>query len=155
MNTLARTALLVSLSAMSFAAEMTIVDRPDASGRIDHYTANRQPLAPSPVVKLPVGAIRPTGWLKKQLQLQADGFHGHLTEISDFTTGFHAVSWDAAPPVAYLTHGYIEADNLGLLTGIKSDGSREFYPLPNLNPDGTTGYYPGFQPNEHYDGRLS
>jgi hypothetical protein len=84
MKTLNRTALLISLSAMSFAAEMTIVDRPDASGRIDHYSANRQPLTPSPAVKLPVGAVRPTGWLKKQLQLQADGFHGHLTEISDF-----------------------------------------------------------------------
>src|SRR5678815_4173735 len=76
-------AAVASLS-MSFAAEISIVDHPDPTGRIDHYTANRQPLTPSPAVKLPVGAVRPTGWLKKQLQLQADGFHGHLTEISDF-----------------------------------------------------------------------
>ncbi|HUS34748.1 MAG TPA: beta-L-arabinofuranosidase domain-containing protein [Verrucomicrobiae bacterium] len=73
----------VSLS-MSFGAEISIIDRPDPSGPINHYVANRQPLAPSPAAKLPVGAVRPTGWLKKQLQLQANGFHGHLTEISDF-----------------------------------------------------------------------
>ncbi|HEY6229094.1 MAG TPA: beta-L-arabinofuranosidase domain-containing protein [Verrucomicrobiae bacterium] len=74
----------VAVLSMSFAAEISIVDRPDPSGHIDHYTANRQPLEPSPAVKLPVGAVRPTGWLRKQLQLQADGFHGHLTEISDY-----------------------------------------------------------------------
>src|SRR5688572_1436372 len=76
--------VLVSFAASMSAAEISIVDRPDPSGRIDHYPANRQPLAPSPAAKLPVGAVRPTGWLKKQLKLQADGFHGHLTEISDF-----------------------------------------------------------------------
>src|SRR4051812_16673929 len=65
-------------------AEVTIIDRPDATNRYDHYVGNRSPLAPSPAVKLPVGAVRPAGWLKKQLQLQADGFHGHLTEISDY-----------------------------------------------------------------------
>lgn len=76
--------IAVASASMSFAAEISIVDRPDPSGPIHHYTGNRQPLAPSPAAKLPVGAVRPTGWLKKQLQLQANGFHGHLTEISDF-----------------------------------------------------------------------
>jgi DUF1680 family protein len=33
---------------------------------------------------LPVGAVQPRGWLRKQLELQAAGFHGHLTEISSF-----------------------------------------------------------------------
>src|SRR3954471_10403919 len=86
MKTFVQSALFVSVASfsMSLAAEISVVDRPDASGRIDHYVANRQPLEASPVAKLPVGAVRPTGWLKKQLQLQADGFHGHLTEISDF-----------------------------------------------------------------------
>jgi hypothetical protein len=74
----------LALASMSFSAEISVVDRPDPSGHIDHYIGNRQPLEPSPAVKLPVGAVRPTGWLRKQLQLQADGFHGHLTEISDY-----------------------------------------------------------------------
>lgn len=49
-----------------------------------HYATNKAPLQPSPLVKLPVGAVRPEGWLRKQLELQNAGFHGHLTEISRF-----------------------------------------------------------------------
>jgi len=28
--------------------------------------------------------LKPQGWVRRQLELQADGFHGHLTEISRF-----------------------------------------------------------------------
>lgn len=34
--------------------------------------------------KLPVGAVEPSGWLRRQLELQAAGFSGHLPEISGF-----------------------------------------------------------------------
>jgi hypothetical protein len=60
------------------------VDRPPARTRNAHYPGGREPLAPAPLVKLPVGAVAPRGWLRKQLQLQADGFHGRLGEISPF-----------------------------------------------------------------------
>jgi hypothetical protein len=46
------------------------------------YQGNRQPLIPSPLYKLPIGAIQPEGWLKTQLDYMADGFTGHLDEIS-------------------------------------------------------------------------
>jgi hypothetical protein len=62
----------------------TVTDRLPTSQRSTHYAGNREPLTPSPLVKLPVGAVRPDGWLKKQLELQAAGFHGRLTEISSF-----------------------------------------------------------------------
>lgn len=48
------------------------------------YAGNRAPLRPGPLLKLPIGAVRPSGWLERMLRLQADGFHGHLTEISEF-----------------------------------------------------------------------
>lgn len=41
---------------------------------------NRAPLAPQPFYALPVGAIRPAGWLRRQLQIQADGMGGRIDE---------------------------------------------------------------------------
>ncbi|HVJ80289.1 MAG TPA: beta-L-arabinofuranosidase domain-containing protein [Planctomycetia bacterium] len=66
------------------AAEVERVAKIPAEKRSPHYAGNRVPLVPSPLVKLPVGAVQPRGWLGKQLQLQNDGFHGHLGEISAF-----------------------------------------------------------------------
>jgi DUF1680 family protein len=60
------------------------VARPDATAKNRHYAGNREPLLASPLIKLPIGAIRPGGWLRRQLELQAAGFHGHLGEISRF-----------------------------------------------------------------------
>src|SRR5689334_18349974 len=38
-------------------------------------------LAPAPFAELPPGAVQPTGWLRRQLWLQAIGITGHLGEI--------------------------------------------------------------------------
>ncbi len=70
--------------AAAICGQVSVVDRPDPSGGISHYAANRAPLEPSPLVKPPIGAVRPAGWIKRILELQADGFHGRLTEISRF-----------------------------------------------------------------------
>lgn len=61
-----------------------VVPRPKAEPPNKFYVGNRAPLLPSPLVKLPIGAIEPQGWLRKELELEADGFTGHLTEISEF-----------------------------------------------------------------------
>jgi len=63
---------------------VSTVDIPAAGGENSFYVGNRAPLTPSPFRKLPVGAIKPDGWLRKQLELEAAGFIGHLTEISPF-----------------------------------------------------------------------
>jgi hypothetical protein len=78
--------IAVSLTACSALAadSVTVVSRPDTSGTNRFYVANRPPLQPSPLIGLPIGAVRPEGWLRRQLELQNAGFHGHLTEISAF-----------------------------------------------------------------------
>jgi hypothetical protein len=38
-------------------------------------------LAPTAFTELPLGHIRPTGWLRRQLRIQADGLSGHLDEF--------------------------------------------------------------------------
>ena len=65
-------------------ADVRVVDQPSTEVKNDFYVGNRPPLLPSPLIKLPIGAIEPAGWVRRQLELQADGFHGHLTEISNF-----------------------------------------------------------------------
>jgi hypothetical protein len=84
------TATIVTGLALSVAPQLDAadrvgaVDRPPTGATNAHYAGNREPLAPAPLIKLPVGAVEPRGWLRKQLELQAAGFHGHLGEISSF-----------------------------------------------------------------------
>lgn len=71
-----------SLSAAT--KEVAVVPHPPTASRNDYYAGYREPLLSTPLVELPVGAVAPHGWLRKQLELQAAGFHGHLGEISRF-----------------------------------------------------------------------
>jgi hypothetical protein len=74
----------LALGNLAMARDVTVVDRPDTRVPNRHYAGNQPPLRPSPFIKLPIRSIRPEGWLREQLKLQAAGFHGHLTEISGF-----------------------------------------------------------------------
>ena len=51
-----------------------------------YYTSNRSPLLPQYFDKLPVTAIKPGGWLRRQLELQRNGLTGNLGEISVWLT---------------------------------------------------------------------
>ena len=66
------------------AATVRVVPVPPTSATNDFYLGNAKPLAPNPLIKLPIGAVKPEGWLRRQLELQTDGFSGRLTEISRF-----------------------------------------------------------------------
>lgn len=46
-----------------------------------HYLQNKSPLVQKPYLELPLGAIRPRGWLHDQLVRMKKGMTGHLDEI--------------------------------------------------------------------------
>ena len=77
--------------------------------------ANGKGLAPSAFTMLPLGAIRPTGWMRRQLEVQAQGLSGHLDETwpdvgpNSGWLGGTGESWERGPyfldgllPMAYL-----------------------------------------------------
>lgn len=76
--------LLVCLAAFGCSDIIDVVSRPNTRAKNSFYVSNHPPLMKSPFIKLPVGAIKPQGWVKRQLQLEADGFTGCLLEISRF-----------------------------------------------------------------------
>ncbi|MFS2111051.1 beta-L-arabinofuranosidase domain-containing protein [Sphingomonas sp. Sphisp140] len=76
-----RRAFLGSTAAVAVAA----TGMPAAAGSAAPVIAaspppNRAPLAPQPFYPLPTGAVRPGGWLRRQLQIQADGMGGRIDE---------------------------------------------------------------------------
>jgi len=93
------------------------VERLPTEGGNSYYVGNRPPLSPSPLIKLPVGSVRPRGWLRHQLQLMADGMVGHLRELSSFCrddSGWLTLKsrgWEEAP---YWLKGF---GDLGYLLG--------------------------------------
>jgi uncharacterized protein len=76
---------------------------------------DRAPLMPGAFTLLPLGSIRPTGWLRAQLEIQANGLSGHLDETwpdvgpNSGWLGGAGESWERGPyyidglvPLAYL-----------------------------------------------------
>ncbi|HOK35860.1 MAG TPA: glycoside hydrolase family 127 protein [Paludibacteraceae bacterium] len=61
---------------------ISIVDRPEIQVVNKNYVQNRAPLLPLHCIKLPVGDVKPEGWLLEMLYRQKNGLNGHLGEIS-------------------------------------------------------------------------
>jgi len=96
-------------------AGVKIVQTPPQQAANRFYGGNRPPLLPNPLIKLPIGAVQPEGWIRHQLELMAKGFTGHLSEISTYCkikdnawvspNGRGEDGWEEVP---YWLRGYIE-----------------------------------------------
>ncbi|HPC99098.1 MAG TPA: glycoside hydrolase family 127 protein [Bacteroidales bacterium] len=79
-----------------------------------YYRNNPEPLIRNAYIKLPLGAVKPEGWLKRQLEIQAEGLTGHLDDfwpdlVNSAWRGGEGEAWERGPyyldglvPLAYL-----------------------------------------------------
>lgn len=106
---------------------------------------NRAPLQAAKFYPLPLGSVRPAGWLRDQLRIQADGLTGHLDEfwesLDPAKSGWRGASggesWERGPyyldglvPLAYLL------DDQRLIDKAKSWVS---WTIENQRSDGSIG----------------
>ncbi|MDX2154178.1 MAG: glycoside hydrolase family 127 protein [Bryobacteraceae bacterium] len=63
---------------------------------------NRSPLPPNAFYPLPLTSVKPKGWLKRQLEIQAQGLSGHLDEfwpslVGSAWLGGNGEAWERGP----------------------------------------------------------
>lgn len=59
----------------------------DFASEQERYIQNRSPLKQNDYIPLPLGAIKPHGWLLKMLEIQRDGLTGNLDEVYETVIG--------------------------------------------------------------------
>jgi hypothetical protein len=79
-----------------------------------NYKGNPAPLLHNAYIKLPLGTVKPSGWLKAQLEIQAAGLTGNLDDfwpdlVNSSWRGGNGEAWERGPyyldglvPLAYL-----------------------------------------------------
>lgn len=142
--------------------QVAVLDRPSTSGKNHFYVGNRPPLEPSRFIALPIGSVKPKGWLLECLRRQRDGLCGNLGKISIWIQkqnnawlrrdGKGEHGWEELP---YWLRGYIQLGYLlgdatiiaeshswidGVLNTQRSNG--DFGPDWRFKDDGTRDYWP-------------
>jgi uncharacterized protein len=79
-----------------------------------NYPGNPSPLKQNAYIRLPLGSVKPEGWLKSQLQAQAEGLTGNIDDfwpdlVNSSWRGGNGEAWERGPyyldglvPLAYL-----------------------------------------------------
>jgi DUF1680 family protein len=117
-------------------------------------TALTVELAPAAFRPLPLGSIQPEGWLRRELQLQAEGLTGHLDEFWPDVAesqwfGGKAEGWERAP---YWLDGFIPlAWVLGDQRLKDKARARVDYIVAHQRPDGWYSPYPADAKAKKYD----
>ena len=73
---------LLSIGCSGYKDHISSVNKPDSNFTNNNYISNRAPLKSSMFIKLPIGAVRPKGWLNEYLLRQQNGLTGNLKDIS-------------------------------------------------------------------------
>jgi hypothetical protein len=130
---------------------------PRATGR----RLSRAPLADVPYERLPLGDVRPTGWLQEQLRRMGEGMAGRLDELyvgvddDNAWLGGRGDNWERGPywadglvPLAYLLddEGLIEKANRWVEWSLRSQRADGYFgPSPDKSytddPPGRSDYF--------------
>ena len=95
---------------------LIIVNISGCTGKMENinYKGNTEPLRLNAYIKLPLGTVKPSGWLKSQLEIQASGLTGNLDDfwpdlVESSWRGGDGEAWERGPyyldglvPLAYL-----------------------------------------------------
>lgn len=73
--------LIIALSGLMATTSMAASDNGNHASINVNYQNNRYPLITKPYMELPIGAIKPTGWLGEQMNRMCTGMTGHLDSI--------------------------------------------------------------------------
>ncbi len=125
-----------------------------AAAQTQSGTASGSGLAAMAFRPLPLGSIRPTGWLQRQLRIQADGLTGHLDEFWPDVAeskwfGGTAEGWERAP---YWLDGMIPLAWLLDDRGLKTKATRYVdHIVKAQRPDGWYAPYPEDAGAKPYD----
>jgi len=77
--------MILKIACLSLYFLTTVFDQ--ASAQNSNYLNNKAPLKQNPYIELPLGAIKPQGWLKEQLIRQKTGATGQLDELYPIVMG--------------------------------------------------------------------
>ena len=104
--------LLMANQATAQRPAVSVLETVRASSAGGYYAPDKAPLQPTAFQKLPLGAIKPGGWLKIQLANEADGLTGRMTETSHFldihNTGWTDSTKGGFEEVGYWLRGFVD-----------------------------------------------